>query len=135
MRDMIGDWLSGCRYLLTYDNLPGYRRLSWRDRKRVDIAATFTLLRSRTFLRGALCVAIAVAIAHILTWRYDMYGARRDLLRVAPILLSLPWLATARRKHVASTLRFRDLIHRHATRDVDNEFHEVDNDSTCNTDE
>lgn len=120
MRDIIASWMSGCRYLLTYDNLPGYRRLSWPDRKRVDIAAAFTLFRSRAFLRGAFYTSVAVVVAYVVTWRYDMHGAGRDLLRVAPILFSLPWIATARRKHILSILRFRDLIHRHVPRDVDN---------------
>lgn len=120
LRDIIGGWLSGCRYLLTYDNLPGYGRLSWLDRKRVDIAAAFTLLRSREFQRGVFCVSVATVVAHLFTWRHDMHGAGRDLLRVAPILLSLPWIATARRNCVLSILRFRDLIHRQPESDMDN---------------
>jgi hypothetical protein len=120
MRDIIASWVSGCRYLLTYDNLPGYRRLSWLDRKRVDIAAAFILFRSRAFLRGAFYTSVAMVVAYVVTWRYDMYGAGRDLLRVAPILLSLPWIATARRKHILSILRFRDLIHRQPQTDMDN---------------
>ena len=120
MRDIIAGWTSGCRYLLTYDNLPGYRRLSWLDRKRVDIVVVVTLLRSRAFLRGAFCIGVATVVAYIVTWRCDMYGAGRDLLRVAPILFSLPWIAMARRKYVASILRFRDLIHRQPQADMDN---------------
>jgi hypothetical protein len=120
MRDIIASWVSGCRYLLTYDNLPGYRRLSWLDRKRVDIAVVFTLLRSRVFLRGVFYIGVATVVAYVVTWSYDMHGAGRDLLRVAPILFSLPWIATARRKYVASILRFRDLIHRQPQTDMDN---------------
>jgi hypothetical protein len=116
----IRSWLEGCRHLLTYDNFPGYRRLAWIERKRIDIAAATSLVCSKLFWRGAFWAAAATLLMHLLTWRYDLVGARRDMLRAIPLLVCLPLVAHARQKCVRMLLRFRDMPHRQSGDDVNN---------------
>ena len=132
---LLTSWLGGCRDLLTYDNLPGYRRLSWRARKRADARAAWAILTSRACLRYVLWVGAATLAMYVLTWRLDFAGAGRDLLRAMPGLLSLPWVASSRRRQIASTFRFRDSLHRHVTSDLDNEIRNVDDQFTCDENE
>lgn len=113
-------WLEGCRYLLTYDNFPGYRRLAWTERKRIDVAAVTSMVCSKSFWRGAFWAAAATLLMNLLTWRYDLVGARRDMLRAIPLLVCLPLVAHARQKHVRVLLRFRDMPHRQSGDDVQN---------------
>jgi hypothetical protein len=112
LRDLAADWLFGCRYLLTYGDIPGYRRLPWREKKRLDHAAAFAILRSTGFWRGAFGVAAATVLMYAVTWRFDLVAAPRDLLRVSPTLLSLPWLMVARRREIRMLLHFREMPHR-----------------------
>ena len=47
--------------------------------------------------RAAMLVLIAVQLLVMsMAWRMDLGGWQRDLLRMGPGLLVLPWLATAR---------------------------------------
>lgn len=116
LRDLAADWFAGCRHLLSYDNIPGYRRLRWRERKRLDHAATFAILTSPSVWRGVFWVAVITVLMYVVTWRFDLVAAPRDLLRASPTLLSLPWLVSARRREIRTLLRFRDAPHRQTTR-------------------
>ncbi len=116
LRDLAADWVAGCRHLLIYDNIPGYRRLRWRERKRLDHAATVAIVTSSSFRRGAFGVAVATVLMYVVTWRFDLVAAPRDLLRMSPTLLSLPWLVSARRREIRALLRFRETPHRQAAR-------------------
>jgi len=118
LRDAGRNWFAGCRSLWSYDNIPGYRRLSWPQRKRLDHLVALALLRTANFWRGAFAVAVAVVLAHVVAWRFDLDAAPRELLRACPILLSLPWLLAARRQKIREYLRIRELPHRHAGRNM-----------------
>lgn len=118
IRDFAADWANGCRHLLSYDNIAGYRRLSWRERKRIDGEAALAILFSPAFRRGAFAVAAATVAMYAIGWRFDLGGAPRDLLRIGPMLLSLPWLISARRRMIRALLRFREMPHRQSGYDV-----------------
>ena len=108
----MGDFVAGCRHLLDYDNIPVYRRLPFRQRRRIDWLALRALLGSREFWRGAFRVAVATFVAHILSWEFDLVGARRDVLRAIPILAWLPWLVMTRRRNIRALSCFRETPHR-----------------------
>jgi len=111
-------WIGGCRCLAAYDNIPGYRRLRWLERKRLDCQAIAMLPRSRSFWRGVVWIGVANLAMHSLAWHLDLVGAARDLLRALPFLLVFPWLASARLACMRTLLRNRDLAHRQVGRNM-----------------
>ena len=118
LRESALAWKDGCRHLLAYDNIPGYQRLSWIGRKRIDHQAAIAILFSPAFWRAAFLVGVMTMAMHVLTWHLDLTGAMRDLFRALPLLLSMPWVASARRKKVFALLDFRDRAHRQTGRDA-----------------
>lgn len=117
-RTIAADWLDGCRHLLDFDDIPAYRRLSWWRRRCVDGRVALDTVAAPGFPRAAFWVAVATCVAHVVTWRFDLVAAPRDLLRAAPILLSIPWLVTVRRRRIRALLRFREAPHRQGVDDV-----------------
>jgi len=111
-QDIARSWLDGCRLLAAYDKIPGYRRMRWLERKRLDCQAVAMLLRSPLFWRSAFWIGVANLAIHSLAWHLDLAGAARDLLRAMPLLLAFPWLMSARRDRIRRLLRNRDLAHR-----------------------
>ena len=105
-------WLDGCRCLLDYDRIPGYRRLSWFERKRLDIRFSLSLILSHSFWRGLFAVGVSSILVHVLIWRADIGPPYADLLRIAPILFPVPLIMSARRKKIVSLIRFRETAHR-----------------------
>jgi len=103
-------WRVVCRQL-TYDRIPGYRRLSWSERKRLDHAVACHLLGRRAFWRSVFGIAVATVLMYVVTWENDSVGARRDLLRALPLMASFPALAASRRKIIRALLRNRDADH------------------------
>jgi len=99
------DWLKAWAEIVNYTEIPGYRRLSWPARKKLDHQALWLAVRSATFWRAALVVLAAVLLAHILTWRFDLIGWQRDLLRCLPIVLAAPGMAAMRRRLIEQLLR------------------------------
>ena len=97
-------WLKGWSELSGYDDVPGYRGLSWTARKKLDHLALWRGLCSEGFWRALFIVIVFCMIARILTWHWDLSGWPRDLLRSVPIMLALPWLAAARKRHIQSLL-------------------------------
>jgi hypothetical protein len=97
-------WLAACRELTGYDGVPGYSRLRWRDRKRLDHLALWRGLRSSGFWRACIVVLNLCLVAQILCWQFDLAGWRHDLLKALPILLATPWLAAARKRHLRDLL-------------------------------
>ncbi|MFQ5636109.1 MAG: hypothetical protein ACE5G3_12370 [Gammaproteobacteria bacterium] len=112
LRNLFADWLDGCRHLLAYDRSPRYRRLPWIDRKLIDHRVAAGLLCSAPFRRALFLVCAATVGMHVIAWRLDLVGAPRDLLRAVPLMLSIPWLASARRRRILALLRFRETPHR-----------------------
>jgi len=101
-------WLAGWRDLFYYGSVPGYETYGWPERKRLDHVALWHLFGLARF-RCAVLALIAVQLLVLsLTWHWDLYGWRRDLLRAAPALFVLPWFATARRFAIESMLRDPD---------------------------
>jgi hypothetical protein len=105
MPTRIRNWFIACREIMNYADIPGYRRLSWSARKKLDHQALWLAARSATFWRAVLVVLAAVLLAHILTWRFDLIGWQRDLLRCLPIVLAAPGMAAMRRRLIEQLLK------------------------------
>ena len=111
-------WKDGCRYLLTYDRIPGYTRMPWIERKRIDHQAACALLFTSAFRRAVFWVGVMTVLMHVLAWHLDLQGAMRDMLRASPLLFSFPWVASARRRKILALLSIRDKAHRQARSDA-----------------
>ncbi len=103
-------WARGWHDLVRFGAIPGYKARSWLERKRLDFAAFWYLLGSVRFRCAVLSLVGVQLLVLSLAWHWDLAGWRRDLLRVAPALLTLPWLATARRVVIESLLRHPDQL-------------------------
>jgi hypothetical protein len=108
IRRVVQTWLTGWRDLFFYGSVPGYELLGWLERKRLDHVALWHLFGSPRFRCATLSLVAVQLLVLSLTWRWDLDGWRRDLLRAAPILFVLPWLATARKVAIESMLRVPD---------------------------
>jgi len=108
-------WLDACKRLVAYDRVPGYRRLSWWDRKGIEHAAFVKLLSAPSFWRAFFWVGVATALMYIVSWERDLVGAPRDLLRALPLSASFPALVAARRKNLRLLLLNRDADHGQAS--------------------
>jgi hypothetical protein len=98
-------WLTDCREILDYAEIPGYRELSWPARKALDHRALLKAVCSAQFWHIALVLVAASLLAHILTWRFDLIGWQRDLLRCSPFLFAAPGLAAMRRRLIRQLLQ------------------------------
>ena len=101
-------WLAGWYELLNYGSIPGYETYGWLERKRLDHVALWYLFGLARFRCAALSLIAVQLLVLSLTWHWDLYGWRRDLLRAAPALFVLPWFAVARRVAIESILRESD---------------------------
>ena len=101
-------WLAGWYELLNYGSIPGYETYGWLERKRLDHVALWYLFGLARFRCAALSLIAVQLLVLSLTWHWDLYGWRRDLLRAAPALVVLPWCASARRFAIESMLRNPD---------------------------
>jgi len=90
-------WLKGCREIVNYAEIPGYRDLAWAARKKLDHRAVCLTVCSAEFWKIVFIAGSAVLLAHILTWQFDLVGWQRDMLRCLPILMAGPGLAVLRR--------------------------------------
>jgi len=100
----IRNWLKACGEISNYPDIPGYRGLSWAARKKLDHQALCMLVRRKSFWRATFVVLAAISLAHILTWRFDLIGWQRDVLRCLPIVLAAPWMAAMRRRLIQQLL-------------------------------
>jgi len=110
-------WLIGWHDLFFYGSIRGYETFGWLERKRLDHAAFWHLLGASRFRCCILLLVLVQLLVLSLAWHWDLVGWRRDLLRAAPVLFVLPWLATARKVAVESILQhtessIRDGAHR-----------------------
>lgn len=112
LKNYIISWLRGAVDLLTYDQIPGYRRLTWLARKRLDVRVIGCALRSAGFWRAAFGLVVATVLVKSLSWHFDLQGAGRDVCGALPIIFFAPWLGRARKRHIGTMLRFRDASHR-----------------------
>ncbi len=112
LRNTILRWLHGVADLFTYHQIPGYRRLTWLARKRLDVRVIGCALRSAGFWRAVFGLLVATVLAQSLSWHFDLQGAGRDVCRALPMIFFAPWLGAARKRHIVSMLRFRDASHR-----------------------
>jgi len=108
IKTVIRTWLIGWRDLFRYGSVAGYAGRGWLARKRLDHAALWTLLQSRGFRCAAWSLVAVQLLVLSLAWQWDLDGWHRDLLRAAPALLVLPWVATARKVAIESLLRNSD---------------------------
>ena len=100
----IRNWFKACGEIINYVDIPGYRRLSWPARKKLDHQALWMAVGSASFWCAALVVFAAILLAHILTWKFDLIGWQRDLLRCLPIVLAAPGMAAMRRRLIQQLL-------------------------------
>jgi hypothetical protein len=103
-RTGIAAWLNAWSELSGYDDVSGYRDLPWPARKKLDHLALWHGLRSEGFWRASFIVAIFEIVAHIFVWHWDLDDWPRDLLRSVPLILAMPWLAAARKRHIRHML-------------------------------
>ena len=100
----ISAWLAAARELVGYDDVPGYRELSWWQRKKLNHLVLWRGICSEGFWR-ALFIVVALGLAAlIICWRWDLTGWQRDILRSCPPLIALPWLAAARKRYLRALL-------------------------------
>ena len=114
----IRNWLDRCVRLVAYDRIPGYRRLSWCERKRTDHAAIVMLMYAPAFWRAVFCGGVMTALMYVASWQMDLIGAPRDLLRALPLMAMFPVLVAARRKKIRALLCKRDTDHGHRSPDA-----------------
>jgi hypothetical protein len=100
-------WLSGWHDLASYDDVEGYRQLSWGRRKALDHRILWRGIRSEGFWRALFFVGALAVVCLAITWRLDLAGWQRDLLRCCPILTAIPWLAAARKRHLRALIKAR----------------------------
>lgn len=100
------------------DVMARYRALGWIDRRRIDGLVAGLMLRSARFYGAALLLLVVQLLVLGCTWRWELAGWRRDLLRAAPALLALPWGIAVRRRAIGVILRTdgrnREEAHRHS---------------------
>ena len=116
--DIGTDWIDGCGRLWSYDKPRLYRRLRLSERLRVELRAGARILGSGDGARAIFAVASGTLATYVATWQLDLYGVPRDVLRMLPILVSLPWWIAVRRRHLRAVLRFRETAHRHPDDDM-----------------
>jgi len=85
-------------------SLPGYARLSWPARKRLDLAVLLLGLRHRGTWRGVLLVAAGLALAHGLRGYWSLHGPGWQLGQCLVVLAALPAMARARRRMLRQLL-------------------------------
>ena len=107
-RNCIKTWLDACRELKGYADIPGYRQLSWFERKRLDLLIIWPAILSERFWRAAIFVLITSLIANIVCWKLDLTAWQRDLLRSLPVILTAPWIAACRKHHLRKILDARN---------------------------
>ena len=100
----IRTWFEAWAQIMSYDDIPGYSRLSWTARKKLDLKALCMAFCLASFWRAVFVVLAAVLLAHILSWRFDLIGWQRDLLRALPIVLAAPGVAAKRRRLIEGLL-------------------------------
>ena len=105
-------WAYGWVHLLTYDQIPRYRRLNWMARKRIDCRMVAHAFRSHRCWWAVLQLWVWVVLAYSVSWHMDMGDTARDLFTALPVIVAAPWLSNARRKKIAALLRVRDVTHR-----------------------
>jgi len=108
IRKVVRAWLVGWYDLISYGSVSDYEARGWLERKRLDHAALLALFCSTRFRHAALLLIAVQLIVLSLAWNWDLDGWRRDLFRVAPALLGLPWLMTARKGAIKSILQNLD---------------------------
>jgi hypothetical protein len=100
----IAAWFKAWPELSGYEDVPGYRDLPWLSRKKLDHLALWHGLRSESFWRAFFFIATFEIVAHILVWNWDLDDWPRDLLKSLPLILAMPWLAAARKRHIRNML-------------------------------
>jgi hypothetical protein len=97
-------WANGWAGLGSRDELPEYAALGRFGRLRADVRSLLRAIATPGFLFAALVFTAALLATQIVAWRFDLTGSRRDGMLVLPALLVAPWVAAARRRHLASLL-------------------------------
>ena len=95
----------GWRDLARYRRIPGYRNLSWIQRKRLDHLALWHALRAGWFWRILLWLFAGLELSWLLIWMLDLAGAARDLVRSLPFVAAIPALAAGRRREILKLVR------------------------------
>jgi hypothetical protein len=98
-------WLHACKDLFGYDDIPGYRRLHWLSRKKLDALALCRGVCKKGFWRAFSAVLFSDLLIHVSIWRHDLDGVSGDILRTLSPLLAMPWMAAARKRQLRALLK------------------------------
>lgn len=104
----IRNWIRAWGRVPKYRDIPGYRRMSWTARKKLDCRAVCLAVRTGDFWRAVFIVLAGVLLANILGWQFDLTGWRRDLIRCLPVVMAAPGTATLRRRLIVQLLKGRE---------------------------
>jgi len=92
---------------LYHGDVPGYGVMPWYTRWQLNYRALEAFLQSGECLRLALYLTIWLLVAQILIWMQDLHGPAAAAPGMLAALWLWPWLASARRRHIAILLRHR----------------------------
>lgn len=92
---------------LHHGDMPGYVLLPWYTRWHLNFRALELFLQSGECLRLALYLTIWLLAAQILIWTQDLHGPAAAAPGMLAALWLWPWLASARRRRIATLLRHR----------------------------
>lgn len=92
---------------LYHGDVPGYGVMPWCTRWQLNYRALEAFLQSGECLRLALYLTIWLLVAQILIWMQDLHGPAAAAPGMLAALWLWPWLASARRRHIAILLRHR----------------------------
>ena len=107
MPDIVTAWLQGCRDLLRHSQLPGYAMLPRRTRLDLNVRALLAFLWSAEALRLIGYLSVWLLASQVLIWEKDLFGPIAAALPMSAALWLWPWLAAARRRHIARLLHYR----------------------------
>ncbi len=97
----------GWAALVHHDGVPGFVHLPWLTRRRLDTRALGRFMASAECLHWLIALLVWWQCAAILVWTFDLRGADAALPFLAACLWAWPWLAAARRRHIAELLGHR----------------------------
>ena len=97
----------GCEALVRHDGVPGFIHLPWLTRRRLDARAFCRFAVSAECLHWMAALLVWWQCAALLVWNFDLRGWGAALPFLAACGWAWPWLATARRRHIARLLDHR----------------------------
>ena len=95
---------TGVRAFFFHRDIDGYRRLSFLQRKRLDMLAMRHGLATAGFWKAVLIVCALLLALETVLLTFDVQDWRADLARFLPLAIVAPWVAAARRRLITRLL-------------------------------